>query len=545
MMKKKVFDIAGSNIEMLGSKVEKQCKKAASKGEAAWKNAGKKVGLEIWRIESFKVKKWPKDRYGKFYKGDSYIILNTYEEKETEKLAWDLHFWLGSETSQDEAGTAAYKTVELDTALGDGPIQHREVCGYESRLFLSYFKKCSSGGIELLSGGVDSGFNHVKPEEFNPRLIHIKGRKNVRCVQVDLSYESLRSGDCFILDAGLNIYQWQGASCNQQEKVKAAQYARSLDTERKGKAEVIVIDQDDKDVAEEFWELLGGDSDSKISEDDGGDDAWEKNTDRRMFQLTDAGGKVEFNLVGQDKTMSKSKLKTEDVFIVDVGDKVYVWIGKASSSAERHKAMSYTQQYIAEYKRPAFLPITRIHEGSENAAFNLALTKKGRHHFKKSTGGPTVEQKGEMGCYLTVAEASNGCMFLNWSKSEVGGHIAYFKPTKSVPAFKFKAKGGKDELTRGTDSHKKNYYEGWCNYVKLAKEYKSLLLYRGDTVQLWHHTGTKLKLLPKRTMVDLKNIEAIAAIPGSASLFEGIKTTSRGNFLNKAQSLGAALVLPK
>ena len=30
------------------------------------------------------VKAWSKDDYGKFYNGDSYIILNTYKEKDSE-----------------------------------------------------------------------------------------------------------------------------------------------------------------------------------------------------------------------------------------------------------------------------------------------------------------------------------------------------------------------------------------------------------------------------------------------------------------------------
>ena len=74
-----------------------------------------KPGLQIWRIEKFAVVSWPSDRTGSFYDGDSYIILHTYQKTpDSEALSFDLHFWLGENTSQDEAGTAAYKTVELD-----------------------------------------------------------------------------------------------------------------------------------------------------------------------------------------------------------------------------------------------------------------------------------------------------------------------------------------------------------------------------------------------------------------------------------------------
>lgn len=61
----------------------------------AWANAGKAVGIEIWRIEQFKVVAVPREQYGTFYDGDSYIVLSTYKVADSPALKYDLHFWLG------------------------------------------------------------------------------------------------------------------------------------------------------------------------------------------------------------------------------------------------------------------------------------------------------------------------------------------------------------------------------------------------------------------------------------------------------------------
>ncbi|KAI4969536.1 hypothetical protein ZWY2020_000450 [Hordeum vulgare] len=69
------------------------------------------------RIEDFKPVALPKSDYGKFYSGDSSIVLQMTSPKGGAYL-YDVHFWIGKDSSQDEAGTVAIKTVELDSVLG-------------------------------------------------------------------------------------------------------------------------------------------------------------------------------------------------------------------------------------------------------------------------------------------------------------------------------------------------------------------------------------------------------------------------------------------
>lgn len=90
-------------------------------------------------FQNFEPVAVPASDHGKFFTGDSYIILNTKEDNK-KRLSWDVHFWLGLETSQDEAGAAAILTIQLDDLLGGAPVQHREVQEHESSKFLGYFR---------------------------------------------------------------------------------------------------------------------------------------------------------------------------------------------------------------------------------------------------------------------------------------------------------------------------------------------------------------------------------------------------------------------
>jgi len=251
----KQVKLEDSNMANYGSKEHKEMRKEAAQKEAAWDKVGQEVGLQIWRIEKFLVKSWPKEHYGEFYSGDSYIVLHTMVD-DNGKKKYDIFFWLGAQTTQDEAGTAAYKTVELDDYLGDEPVQYREVQANETKKFLDLFPK-----MTVLDGGIGSGFRYVKPEHYVSRLLNVSGyQKHIQVHQVPLKLESLNNLDTFVLDAGLKIFQFNGSKATVWEKRKANAIVDELVASRNGKVkQTQIIDglQDKGNpLIEEFWKFF-------------------------------------------------------------------------------------------------------------------------------------------------------------------------------------------------------------------------------------------------------------------------------------------------
>jgi len=365
MLKANNVAIESSNIANLSGKDNHDAKHNSSTHEAAWKGAGSKEGVEQWRIFNFAVHRLPANQNGTFFSGDSYIVLHTYKVGNSLAFRYDVYFWLGEKTTQDEAGTAAYKTVELDDFLNGAPVQHREVQGYESESFLKVF----GGRIKILEGGADSGFQHVKPEDYQPRLLHIKGKRSVRVTQVPLGVSSMNEGDVFVLDAGLTIFSWFGDSAGVFEKRKANDVVEDLKNERLGKPKsFIVCGYEDND---DFWKLLGGKGKVKPAIPD--NDAVAPQHHLSLLRLSDASGSLSFNEVGNVATSSKlarSLLSSDDVFILDAGVEVYVWVGKHSTAQEKKEAIPTAVKYLAAHNKPASTPIKRLVEGGEVDAFN-------------------------------------------------------------------------------------------------------------------------------------------------------------------------------
>lgn len=362
------YKLEGSNMENYGGKEMRDLRKKAAQTEEHFKGAGSSPGLEIWRVENkpgnFGINRWPKDQYGQFYEGDSYIILNTYMEKESNKLLYDVHFWLGKDTTQDEMGVAAYKTVELDDLLDDLPVQHREVQFHESPLFRSYFVKL---GIKYLMGGIDSGFRHVTVEE-DPnykRLFMFKREVEGRKIKTALVFEipaeakNLNQGDVFLLDKGKKVYLWVGDSASPFEKMEGGLMADNMVNSRNGKAKRAHVD-------DHFWEALGGGpGDVKPASEPYPVTIQEHSaldrTKTVLYRVSDASGQIVFKKEGEGD-LKIGQLDTDDVFLVATNIGLWVWIGNKSNDNEKQKGWDFANKYIQEHDMHKYLPITQVKE---------------------------------------------------------------------------------------------------------------------------------------------------------------------------------------
>ncbi|WAR25024.1 GELS1-like protein [Mya arenaria] len=314
-----------------------------------WKDSNMALfGSDLER-QKFQVTEWPKEDYGKFFNGDSYIILNTYTEGGSADLKYDVHFWIGSESSQDEYGTAAYKTVELDTFLDDKAVQHREVQGFESELFRSYFKS-----LVTMEGGAETGFRHVEPTKYKTRLL-----------QVPLNKKSLNSDDVFILDAGTTVWQFNGNNASPFEKARSMEFLQNIEGERAGHAKGEVVDEHSISEAHQFYSYLA-------DEDEEGADEVDIGGEKKLFSVCDASGKTEFKEL-KTGGITKEDLGSDDVFLFDSCEQIFVWIGKNASPAEKRNGMTYAHNHCMKTNRP-FLPIHVVKEGRNYASLDIALS---------------------------------------------------------------------------------------------------------------------------------------------------------------------------
>ena len=354
-----------SNLANLGSIYEKALRMQRAEAEPEWKKIKKEPGLYIWRIEKFSLIPWPSESYGTFYQGDTYIILSI--EKKNDSLVYTAHEWVGQDSSCDESGTAAYKIVELDDYFNREITLIYEEQGYESFVFMSYFKN-----LNILLGGIESGFKKVPIEKYHPKLIHVCGVGNcIQCTEIPFDKSSLNDEDVFIFDMGLRIVNWRGKKSNPFEKFHASSVCQKIKSDRNGKPTIEEVEEGEKeDEIENLFKderivkrnvkgnLRSRNPRMKMSL--GLPKDMEKGCVKKMKELVE----IDNQLVLKDVEYKKENLTSEGSFLIDRGDIIFIWVGKNENNTGKKFGVAFARKYQNDEKRNRHLPIIEVKEGN-------------------------------------------------------------------------------------------------------------------------------------------------------------------------------------
>nr|XP_060643059.1 macrophage-capping protein [Anolis sagrei ordinatus] len=325
----------------------------------------KEPGLHIWRVEKMKPVPVPPELKGIFYTGDSYLILHNRDDDHS-----SVHIWIGQNSSRDEQGACALLSTHLNSFLKEKPIQYREVQGNESDIFMEYFPH----GIKYQEGGVESAFNKAQASQ-GPQPIHklyqVKGKKNIRATERELSWASFNTGDCFILDLGETIFTWCGAKSNILERNKARDFATTIrDSERKGRARVEIIA--DGEEPPEMITVLGPKPPLKEGRPEEDVVADQKNAVAAvLYKVSDMTGKMSLTKVSESSPFRQDQLITDDCFILDNGQcgKIYVWKGLRANEQEQQAALKVSENFISQMKYPLNTQVEILPQGRESPLF--------------------------------------------------------------------------------------------------------------------------------------------------------------------------------
>jgi len=344
----------------------------------------KAPGVQVWRIKDFKPHAVGADETGYFFEGDAYITLLCKKAPASSTLEYDIYFWLGSKCSQDESGTAAIKTVELDDALGGGPVQHRETQGSESAGFMSVFP-----AFQVLAGEASkSGFRKVDGSPPAPRLLQVKGKVTPRMTEVPMSASSLNSGDCFILDANQKVFIWNGADANKNEKAKSKELAEIIrgDGLHSKLGAVVVPPMNQGSESAEFWAAIGGQGAIKAAVPDPEEAAPEP---KKLWFLANEG--ADFQEIASVH-LPRGALDPDNIYVASDGlGKWFVWKGPGASKDEKRNCMVTVNKALQARGLPIQTEIVNC--GKESTAFKNCFQNwsKTSPHPKLAAAVPQAE----------------------------------------------------------------------------------------------------------------------------------------------------------
>ena len=172
----------------------------------------------------------------------------------------------------------------------------------------------------------------------------------------EISKPIFSTGDVYVLDNGNTIFVWIGSKCSVDEKTAGAAQARTLDQQRGGAAKIITVDENQE--TPDFMKFINPMGAMKVVEKNyaktllkdvsTGDWAGFEDWSNILYRVS----AEEFEGINSMKMIqvpfSKDSLESEDCFVADLGNKVYIWQGRSCNVKEKVKAGQWARNIDAE-----------------------------------------------------------------------------------------------------------------------------------------------------------------------------------------------------
>ena len=195
-----------------------------------------------------------------------------------------------------------------------------------------------------------------------PKLYQVKGKELIDVAVDFIGTIELSNGDVYVFDSGEKMFIWLGSKCSVDEKGVAAWVTAAM-ADSDPDEEMIITLREGEEVEGFNYDILVVDGNTPGFLTDAPLDMV---TPKLYRVFTKAETRQFDETFTEEVPLDRSSLRSDDVFVLDANEVIYVWIGKDSEIEEKFSAQKFAQ--LIDSSR-SYLPLSySIYEGEDSGA---------------------------------------------------------------------------------------------------------------------------------------------------------------------------------
>ncbi|GAB4859960.1 actin filament capping [Ancistrocladus abbreviatus] len=292
--------------------------------------------VKVWRVDGDKLHVVLVEKEIRMFSSDCYIVQYAYPGMERDENI--LYTWLGHDSSPEYRVDAIAHMINVANSTKGVPVLAQIIEGKEPDQFFWIMQRLvvAKGGMSTMYKNfiAEKGITDETYDGNKTALFRIQGTcpLNMQAIQVNQVSSSLNSSYCYILQTLATIFTWIGNFTSSRDHDLLDRMLELINPTGQP------ISLREGGEPDEFWLALGGKAEYPREKE-----IRKHLEDPHLFVCHssegDFKGKEIFNFTQDDLT-------TEDAFILDCHEEIYVWIGCHSDVQSKQQALKLGLKYL-------------------------------------------------------------------------------------------------------------------------------------------------------------------------------------------------------